>query len=121
MFNKVILIGNLTRDVELKHTPQGTAVAQFGLAVNTKYGEKDEVYYGDIQVWGKQAENAEKYLYKGAKCLVEGRLKTETWEAKDGDKKSRTRIVADTIRYLSSPKERGGDNVPEEYTEQEPF
>ena len=91
MFNKVILIGNLTRDVELKYTPQGTAVAQFGLAVNTKYGEKDEVYYGDIQVWGKQAENAEKYLYKGAKCLVEGRIKTESWE-KDGDKKSKTKV-----------------------------
>ena len=120
MYNKVILIGNLTRDVELKTTPQGLSVAQFGLAVSTKYAkDKDEVYFGEIQVWGKQAENAEKYLYKGARCLVEGRIKTESLE-KDGEKKSKTRIVADTIRYLTA-KGRGGDSVPDEHTEDEPF
>jgi len=119
MFNLVVLVGNLTRDVELKTTPQGTSVAVFGIAVNTKYGEgKDEVYFGEIQAWGKQAESASKYLSKGSKVLVQGRLKTETWE-KEGEKKSRTRIIASTIRFLSPKK----DDVSSEETtgELEPF
>lgn len=120
MYNKVILIGNLTRDVELRTTPDGTAVANFNLAVNSKFGEKEETYFGEIQVWGKQAENAEKYLSKGARCLVEGRIKNESWE-KDGEKKTKTRIVAEKIKFLTPKGSGRNDAAPEEFTESEPF
>jgi len=121
-FNKVILVGNLTRDPEVKYTPQGTAVGNFGIAVNHKYKDgagntKEEVYWGEIEVWGKQAEHCKEYLFKGRAVMVEGRLKTETWEA-GGEKKSRTRIRADRVVFLSSPqdgqKQSGSRPTPED-------
>lgn len=130
MYNKIILIGNLTRDPELRYLPQGTAVAKFGIATNRKYGEgKEEVYFGDITVWGKQAESCSKYLNKGSRVLVEGRLVTEKWEYQ-GKQQSKTAITAERVQFLTfKPKEEQkeqGDEVqsevpPEEISGLEPF
>ena len=102
--NKVILIGNLTKDPEIRYTPSGTAVSTFGLAVNHRYklGEemKDEVCFIDIVVFGKQAENSVHYLSKGQLVIVEGRLQQRRWESEDGQKRSRHEVVAQGLRYL---------------------
>ncbi|MCX5716820.1 MAG: single-stranded DNA-binding protein [Nitrospirae bacterium] len=138
MFNKIILIGNLTKDPELRYTPQGTAVASFRIAVNSKIkqqGElKDETLFIGVVVFGKQAESAGQYLNKGRSVLVEGRLQERSWE-KDGQKHSRMEVVASSVRFLS--KKTGaaetGDSAlravdstediapPEETTDLEPF
>ncbi|RME83098.1 MAG: single-stranded DNA-binding protein [Planctomycetota bacterium] len=102
--NKVLLIGRLTRDPELRYTNSGTAVADLGLAVNRYYTspdgtKKDETCFLDITVWGKQAENCHKYLAKGRQVFVEGRLKMDTWE-KDGQRRSKIGVVADTVQFL---------------------
>jgi single-strand DNA-binding protein len=102
MFNRVVLVGNLTRDPEVRFTPNGTAVCNFGIATNRKYGEKEEVFFGEITAWGKLGETCEKYLQKGSKALIDGRLLTETWETEDGKKKSKTRIVAENVRFMDS-------------------
>lgn len=129
MYNKVILIGNLTRDPELRYTPSGHPVASFGLACNRKYNSngqvKEEVYYGKIVVWGKQGENCSKYLTKGSKALVEGRLTTEKWE-KDGEAKSKTRIIAEQVKFLSSKGATTStasqcDYVPDDHSDLGPF
>lgn len=124
MFNQVILVGHLTRDPEMKYTPTGTAVANFGIATNRKYGEdKQETFFGEIVAWGKLAETCSQYISKGSKVLIAGRLKTEQWE-KDGNKKSKTRIVADQVRFLDSKKERDSEPstfAPQESTGMEPF
>lgn len=105
--NSVCLIGNLTRDIELKYTPGGTAVANVSVAVNktyTKDGEKvQEVSYFDVTVWAKSAENCEKYLSKGSKVAVTGELKQERWDD-DGTTKSRVKIVANRVEFLDSKK-----------------
>ena len=92
-FNKVLLMGNLTRDPELRYTASGAAVASFGLAVNRKFkqGEewKDEVCFVDITVWAKQGENCAQYLNKGSLVFLEGRLNYQTWEADGGQKRSK--------------------------------
>lgn len=104
MFNKVIFIGNLTKDPELKYTSQGTAVCNFRIAVNSKIksgGEmKDEVLFISVVVFGKQAESAGQYLAKGRQVLVEGRLQERSWE-KEGQKHSRMEVVANSVRFLS--------------------
>ncbi len=111
-FNKVILIGNLTKDPEIRYTPSGTAVSNFGLAVNHRYklGEemKDEVCFIDIVVFGKQAENSGQYLSKGQGVIVEGRLQQRRWESEDGQKRSRHEVVAQTLRYLPKRQASGG-------------
>lgn len=104
-FNKVLLIGNLTRDPELRYIPSGTAVANFGLATNRVYttqdGEKkEEVCFVDIVTWGKTAENCANYLSKGRLVLVEGRLQYEAWETEDGQKRSRLRVRAERVQFL---------------------
>jgi single-strand DNA-binding protein len=109
-FNKVILLGNLTRDPEVRYTPSGTAVASFAIAVNRKYkqGEetKDEVSYIDIVVFGKTAENCGQYLNKGDAILVEGRLQQRRWDDKDsGQKRSKVEVVAQTVNFM--PKRSG--------------
>lgn len=94
-FNKVILIGNLTRDPELKYTPQGTATTEFRIAVNTRMGkDREDVLYKDVVVFGKEAEAANTYLSKGRICLVEGRLKQDTWKDKSGNTKTSEKVVA---------------------------
>lgn len=107
-FNEVILLGNLTRDPELRYTQNGTAVAKFGLAVNRKFNNKEgetkeEVDFFDIEVWQKQAENCSEYLRKGSQVLVVGRLKQERWEDDHGNKRSKVKIVASSVRFLGKP------------------
>jgi single-strand DNA-binding protein len=104
--NKVILIGNLTRDPELRYTPSGTAIAKFGLAVNEKFKQGDEwkerVNFIDIVVWGKQGENCSEYLAKGRSVCVDGRLQYSSWETEEGQKRSKLEVVADRVVFLGS-------------------
>lgn len=104
-FNKVILVGNLTRNVELRYTGNNIAVADLGLAVNdrVKKDEKwqDETTFVDVTLWGKTAETAEKYLVKGSPALIEGRLKLDTWE-KDGQKRSKLKIIGERLQLLGA-------------------
>jgi single-strand DNA-binding protein len=109
--NKVFLIGNLTRDPELRVTPKGTAICQFGLAVNRQFKDesgqtRDETTFVDIEAWGKQGELVAKYLTKGSPAMVEGRLKFDQWEDKTTQqKRSKLKVVLDNVQFLSS---RGG-------------
>jgi len=110
-FNKVILIGNLTRDVELKHLPKGTAVCNLSLAVNRRWKteageEKEDVYFAECKAFGKQAETIAQYVRKGHPLLVEGRLTREEWDdKKTGDKRSTTRIMIETFQFLKERSE----------------
>jgi len=105
-FNKVLLMGNLTRKPELRYTPGGQAVCDIGLAVNRKYSgngqDKEEVCFVDVVVWAKQAESCNKYLHKGSPVFVEGRLHYDAWEDKEGRKRSRLRVTAERVQFLSS-------------------
>ena len=113
-FNKVILVGNLTRDPELRYTPKGLAIAKIGLAVNRVWkneaGEsKEEVTFIDIDSFGKQAETLAHYLKKGNPLMVEGRLRLDQWDDKQtGQKRSRLGVVAETVQFLGSPRGEGG-------------
>ena len=108
-FNKVILVGNLTRDPELRYTPKGTAIAKIGVAVNRVWtneaGEKkEEVTFVDVDVFGRTAENVGQYMRKGRPILIEGRLRLDQWDDKQtGQKKSRLGVVAETVQFLGSP------------------
>lgn len=114
-FNKVILAGNLTRDPELRYTPSGTAIAKFGLALNRKWkdqsGEmKEEVTFVDVDAFGKQAELIGQYLKKGQPLLVEGRLRTDSWEDKQTQqKRSRLGVVLEGMTFLGGGSRDGGD------------
>ena len=105
-FNKVVIAGYLTRDLDLRFTPKGTAVAQSAVAINRKWRddsgqEKDEVCFADFTAWGKTAETMAQYLRKGAPVLIEGRLKQDTWEDKQtGQKRSKLAIVVETFQFL---------------------
>jgi single-strand DNA-binding protein len=109
-FNKVLLMGNLTRDPEVRYTPKGTAVAQLGLAVNRVYttetGEKkEEVTFIDVDVWGRQAETAGQYLSKGRPVFIEGRLKLDSWDDKEsGQKRHKLKVVGERVQFLGAPK-----------------
>jgi single-strand DNA-binding protein len=131
MFNKIILIGNLTKDPELRYTPQGTPVASFRLAVNYRYKQSDEMkqdtMFIDNVIFGKQAESCSKYLNKGSAVLVEGRLQERRWEA-NGQQKSKFEVIAQSVRFLSRKGAQdssfGGEAdaiPPEETTDLEPF
>lgn len=104
-FNRVILVGNLTRDPELRYIPSGTAVSEIGLAVNerVKRGEQwvEETVFVDVTLWGRTAEVANEYLSKGSPVLIEGRLKLDSWE-KDGQKRSKLRVTAEKMQMLGS-------------------
>ena len=109
-YQKVILIGNLCQDVELKYTPSGAAVCNFTVATTQNWKDKDgskqdKTEFSRVVVWGKQAENCAKYLSKGKKALVEGKLETRSYENKDGVKMYTTEIKADTVQFLSSNSE----------------
>jgi len=108
-FNKVILIGNLTRNPELRYTPSGTPVANFGLAVNRKFKQadeaKEEVCYIDIVVFGKQAEHCGQYLNKGDGAIIDGRLQQRRWETDDGQRRSKHEVIAQSVTFL--PKKQG--------------
>jgi single-strand DNA-binding protein len=113
-FNKVILLGNVTRDPELKYTPKGTAVAQIGLAVNRVYsneqGEKvEEVTFVDIELFGRTAEIANEYLRKGRPVMFEGRLKLDSWDDKQtGQKRSKLKVIGETMQLLGGRENAGG-------------
>ncbi|HYF51781.1 MAG TPA: single-stranded DNA-binding protein [Planctomycetota bacterium] len=114
-FNKVLLMGNLTRDVEMRYTPSGMGLAQLGLAVNRKYRDsktnelREEVTFVDIEVWGKQAEVANQYLSKGRPVFIEGRLKLDQWDDKQtGQKRSKLKVVAERIHFLPGGGGQGG-------------
>lgn len=104
--NKVLLMGNLTRNPEIRYTPGGSAVCEFGMAMNRRFvqangQEKDETCFVDITVWGKQAESSSRYLQKGSSVFVEGRLVYDQWVEKDtGNKRSRLRIYAERVQFL---------------------
>ncbi len=107
-FNKVILAGNLTRDPELRYTPQGTAIAKIGLAINRRYtgqdGQtKDETTFVDVDAFGKQAEVIGQYLKKGRPVLIEGRLKLDQWDDKTtGQKRSRLGVILESFQFIDS-------------------
>ncbi len=112
-FNKVILAGNLTRDPQVSMLPSNTPVCEFGLATNRKWrsqsGEmKEEVCFVDCRAFGRQAETLGQYMSKGKPILIEGRLKFEQWEAKDGGKRSRLSVVVETFQFLGSGGGGGG-------------
>jgi single-strand DNA-binding protein len=112
-FNKVILMGNLTRDVELKAIGSGQSVAKISLAVNRNFttasGEKrEEVTYVECESWGKQAEVMAKYLSKGRPVLVEGRLKLDSWQDKEGNKRSALKVVEEAFQIVGAPGGGGG-------------
>lgn len=113
--NKVMVAGNLTRDVEIRYIPSGSAVANINLAVNrtwTKDGEKkEEVCYVKVIVWGKTAENCNEYLSKGKPVFIEGRLNFRSWE-KDGEKRSVLEVVAEKVHFLGSKSESKPTTAP---------
>lgn len=131
MFNKVILIGNLTRDPEMRYTPQGTPVCSFGIAVNRRYKQgdesKEETTFVNVVVFGKQADTCGQYLNKGRMVLVEGRLQERRWETENGQQRSRHEVVAQSVRFFPKraagtvPLEIEDTALPEETTEIEPF
>ena len=111
--NKVFLIGNLTRDPELRYTPSGMANTEFGIAINRSWkaanGEKrEEVCFVDCQAWARSAEVISEYCKKGRPIFVEGRLQLSSWEGKDGQKHSKMRVVVDNFQFLGGPGGAGG-------------
>lgn len=111
--NRVTLIGNLTRDVELKYTPKGRAIADISIAVNRKWKDQDnqmveETTFVDLTAFGKTAELAQQYLAKGSSCCFEGRLNLETWEDKTTQqKRSRMKVIIENMQFLGSKKDSG--------------
>lgn len=107
-YNRVLLIGNLTRNPEIRYTPSGTAVADLGLAVNESFKNKtgetvERTCFVDVVVWGRQAETAAEYLHKGSPVFVEGRLQFDQWEGSQGEKRSKLRVRADRVQFLGGP------------------
>ena len=123
--NKVFLMGNLTRDPELRYVPSGAPVATFGLAVNRRYvtqhGEKkDEVCFVRIVVFGKQAESCSQHLSKGRLVFIEGRLQYRSWE-QDGQKRSMLDVIADRVQFLGGPRPAGDTESATEASREEPI
>ncbi|MBI5197413.1 MAG: single-stranded DNA-binding protein [Nitrospirae bacterium] len=113
-FSKVILLGNLTRDPEIRYMPSGTAVAAFALAINRKFRQgqdlREEVSFIDVVVFGKQAENCGQYLNKGDAVLIDGRLQQRRWESDDGQKRTKLEVVAQNVQFM--PKRPGSGGAP---------
>ncbi len=111
-YNRIIMVGNLTRDPELKELNSGQQLCKFAIAVSRQYRNKQsgemqqEVCYVDVDVWGPQAQPSSTYLQKGRPVLIEGRLKLDTWEAQDGSRRSKHSVVADKVQFLGG----GSDN-----------
>jgi len=111
--NKVLLMGNLTRDPEVKYTPKGTAVCDLGIAINDSYKAQDgtikeTVTYVEIEVWGRTAENCKQYLTKGRGVFIEGQLRLDQWETPQGEKKSKMKVRADRVQFLGGGPGRAG-------------
>jgi single-strand DNA-binding protein len=113
-YNKVLLMGNITRDIELKYTPGNQAVATIGIAVNRRYKTKEgedreEVTFVDCDAWGRTAEVMKQYLGKGKPVFIEGRLKLDQWQDKDGSNRSRLKVVIESFEFIDSRGGGGGD------------
>src|SRR5688572_16499334 len=125
-FNKVYLIGNLTRDPELRVTPKGTAICQFGMAVNRQFKDesgamRDDTTFVDIEAWGKQGETISKYCQKGRPLFVEGRLKLDQWEDKtSGQKRSKLKVVLEGFQFLGSGQRDGAGGGGGEFDQSAP-
>lgn len=118
-FNKVLLIGNLTKDPELRYTPQGTAVVNLRMAVNRKFRDKnqelkEEVCFVTAVVWNKQAETCNQYLHKGSPVLVEGRLQSRSWEDNSGQKRSVLEVRAERVQFLGAAPSKSSAEPAEE-------
>ena len=117
--NNVMLIGNVTRDPEIRYTPKGTACTELGIAVNRRYtaenGEKrEETTFIDVTLWGKTAELAEQYLKKGRPVYIEGRLQLDTWDdKKTGEKRSKLKVVGEEMQFLGGKQDEGGSRPPQ--------
>jgi single-strand DNA-binding protein len=115
--NKVLLLGNLTRDPELRYTPKGTAVADIAVAINRVWNNEqnqrqEETTFVDITLWGRQAEIAQQYLSKGRGVFIEGRLQMDTWEDKaSGQKRSKLKVVAENLQFMPDGKGNGGGGI----------
>ena len=113
-YNKVQLIGNLTRDIELRYTPKGSPVADMAIAVNRKWKDDqgqihEEVTFVDVGLWGKTAESCAKYLKKGSPAFVDGRLELQSWNDKQtGEKRSKLRVIAEGVQFLGSGQQQQG-------------
>lgn len=124
MFNKVILVGNLTRDIELRYLPNGSALAKLGLATNRRYKKQDgtqgeETCFIDVNLFGRTAEVANQYLKRGSQVLIEGRLVLESWMDNNGQKKSKHSITAESMQMLGRPQnsnETYGNNQEDNYS-----
>ncbi len=120
--NKVMLIGNLTRDPELRHTPKGTSVTELGLAINRVWYDdnkqkQEDTTFVDVTFWGRQAETIQQYLSKGRPILVEGRLQLDTWDDKEsGKKRSKLRVIGESFQFIDS-KPGGGGGGGGDYSE----
>lgn len=128
-YNKVILLGNLTRDPEVRYTTGGTAVTEIGLAVNRQWTDrssnerKEETTFVDVTLWGRTAEIAGEYLSKGRPVLIEGRLQLDQWEDKEtGQKRSKLRVVGESMQLLGSRSDGsgGGQSAPRKAEERSP-
>ena len=130
-FNKVFLIGNLTKDPELRYTPQGTAVVNLRLAVNRRYRDrnqemKEDVCFVTVVVWDRQAESSNQYLHKGSPVFIEGRLQSRSWEDNSGQKRNVLEVRAERVQFLSSGPGKGAvaqgaaaeEHAPETSTEE---
>jgi len=124
-FNRVILVGNVTRDIQVKYTPGGSAVAELGLAVNRSWFDKatnqkkEEVTFVDVTVWGRTAEIAGEYLAKGRQVLIEGRLSLDQWDDKEsGKKRSKLKVVCESLTMLGSKGESGSPRQQQEQDSQ---
>lgn len=126
-FNKVILVGNLTRDPEVRYTTGGTAVAEIGLAVNRSWTDrssnerKEETTFIDVTLWGRTAEVAGEYLSKGRPVLIEGRLQLDQWEDREsGQKRSKLKVVGETLQLLGGRSDGGGSSRPQASADSRP-
>ena len=108
--NKVILMGNLTRDPEVRYTPSGKAYARMGIAINRRYKDKEQTDFFNLVAWDKTAEFCGKYFQKGSRALIEGRLQTSSYENKEGVKVNSVEIVVDNIEFADSKRQSGGDD-----------
>jgi single-strand DNA-binding protein len=120
MYNKIILLGNTTKDVELKYMSSGTAVAKFGIATNRKFkgadgSEKDEVMFVDVTMFGRSAEVINQYVKKGDRIFIEGRLVLDQWVDSSGQKRSKHSVIAEKVQFLSCKSSNGEANNARDY------
>jgi len=120
-YNKILLMGNLTRDPQLSYTPNQTAVVDFGLATNRRWtaqdgSQREETCFVDCRAFGRQAENMNKYLNKGRLVFIEGRLTFDSWTAQDGTKRSRHRVTVESFQFMPGSGTAGSDQQPAQNT-----